>query len=79
MYSFLVDDSSEYEKVNGVKKNVAAVISHGEHTDVLLNKKCLRNSMNINQVKIIKEKLMKSARFLFPSFHDTNAYPTQWM
>ena len=30
MYSFLVNDSSEHKKANGVNKNVVARISHNE-------------------------------------------------
>ena len=44
MYSFLVDDNSDHKKVRGVNKN--ATISHNEYEEVLLNKKCLRHSMN---------------------------------
>ena len=32
-------------------ENVVKKISHGEHKDVLLNKKCLRHSMNRIQSK----------------------------
>ena len=45
MYSFFVDDSSEHKKAKDVNKNVET-ISHSEYKDVLLNKKCLRHSMN---------------------------------
>ena len=34
------------KKVKGVNKNVFGAISHNEHKDILLNKKCLRHSMN---------------------------------
>ena len=47
MDSFLVDDSSEHEKAKGVIRNVVAAISHNEYKDALLNKKCLRHSMNL--------------------------------
>ena len=30
IYSFLVYDSSEYKKANGINKNVVAIISHNE-------------------------------------------------
>ena len=40
MYSYLVDDNSEYKKAKDVNKNVAATIGHNEYKDVLLNKKC---------------------------------------
>ena len=46
MYSFLVDDSSDYEKARGLNKNVVVTVSHNECKDVLLNSKCLRHSMN---------------------------------
>ena len=51
MYSYLVDDNSEHKKVKGVNKTVAATISHNEHKDILLNKKCSRHSMNRIQSK----------------------------
>ena len=34
-----------------IHKNVVATISHNEYKDVLLNKKCLRHSMNRIQCK----------------------------
>ena len=46
MYSFLVDNSSEHKKAKAVSKNVVEKITHSEYKDVLLNKKCLRHSMN---------------------------------
>ena len=46
MHSFLVDAISEHKKAKGVNKNVVAKISHKEYKDVLLNNKCLRQSMN---------------------------------
>ena len=45
MYSFL-EDNNEHKKVKGVNKNVFTTISHNEYKDVLLNKKCMRHSMN---------------------------------
>ena len=42
MYSLLVDNR-EHKKAKGVNKNVAAVISHNEYKDILLNNKCIRN------------------------------------
>ena len=55
MYSYLVDDNSEHKKGKSVHKNVVATIRHNEHKGVLLNKKCLRHSMNRIQSKIIKQ------------------------
>ena len=46
MYSYLVNDNSEDKKAKAVNKNVVAKISHSEYKDVLLNKNCLRHSMN---------------------------------
>ena len=57
MYSYLVDDNSEHKKsksikkVKAINKNAVATISHNEYQDVLLNKKCLRHSMNRIPVK----------------------------
>ena len=51
MYSCLVDDNSEHEKAKGVNRNIIATISHNKYKDVLLNKKCLRHSMNRIQSK----------------------------
>ena len=45
MYAFFVDNN-QLKKVKGLNKNVVAIISHNEHKDVLLNKKCVRHSMN---------------------------------
>ena len=46
MYSYLVADNSEHKKSKGVNNNVIATTSDNECKDVLLNKKCLRHSMN---------------------------------
>ena len=51
IYSYLVDDNSEHKKAKSVNKNVVATISHYEYKDVLLNKECLRHSMNRIQSK----------------------------
>ena len=50
IYSYLVDGNSEHKKAKDVTKNVAA-ISHNDNKYVLLNKKCLRYSMNRIQNK----------------------------
>ena len=39
------------KKAKGVNRNIVATISHNEYKDVLLNKKCLRHSMNRIQSK----------------------------
>ena len=46
IYSYLVNDDNEHEKVKGVNRNVVGTISHNKYKDVLLNKKYLRHSMN---------------------------------
>ena len=45
MYSFLVDNC-EHKRAKGLNKNIVATISHNENKDVLLNNKCLRDSVN---------------------------------
>ena len=51
MYSYLVNDNSERKKAEDVNRNVVATISQNEYKNVLLNKKCLRHSMNRIQSK----------------------------
>ena len=51
MYLCLVDDNSEHKKAKGVNGNIVATMSHNEYKDALLNKKCLRHSMNNIQSK----------------------------
>ena len=51
MYSYLVGNNSEHKKAKGVNRNIVATISYNEYKDVLLNKKCLRHSMNRIQSK----------------------------
>ena len=46
MYQYLVDDNSEHKKAKGINKNVVATKIHNEYKDVLLNKKCLKHSVN---------------------------------
>ena len=49
MYLFLVDNN-EHKKAKGLK-NVVATISNNEYKDEMLNKKCIRSSMNRIQSK----------------------------
>ena len=46
LYSFLVDDGSEYKKAKGVNKNIVTRISHSKFKYILLNNKCIKHSMN---------------------------------
>ena len=50
MYWFLVDNN-EHKKAKEVNRNAAGTITHNKYKDVLLNKKCLRHSMNRIQSK----------------------------
>ena len=49
MYLLFEDDNSEHKKATKVNKNVVVTISHKEYRDVLLNKKCLKYSINSTQ------------------------------
>ena len=60
MYSYFVDDNNEHKNAKGV---IVAII-HNEYKDVLLNKKCLRYSMNSIQSKSHRIGTMRSTRFL---------------
>ena len=64
MYSHWVDENSEHEKAKRVNRNVVVTIIYNEYNNVLLNKKCLRHSINMTKVKILKWELIKSIRFL---------------
>ena len=54
MYSYLIDNNSEHKKAKGVNNDAVVTISQNEYKDVLLNKKCLRHSMNRIQSKDYK-------------------------
>ena len=62
MYSFLVDNN-EHKKAKGGNKNVVATIRHNEYKDVLLNKKCIRHSMNRIHCKNHRVGTYDSAKF----------------
>ena len=47
----MVDDNSEHKKTKDININVVVTISHNEYKDVLLNKECLRHSINRIQSK----------------------------
>ena len=51
IYWYLVNHNTEHKKAKGVNRNVVATISHNECKDVLLNKNCLRHSVNRIQSK----------------------------
>ena len=66
----LVEDNSEPKKAKGVNRNIVATISHNEHKDVLLNKKCLRHSMNMVQSKDHKTGTYKINKISLSCFDD---------
>ena len=54
MYSHLVDDNNDHKKAKAVNKIVVVTISNNIYKDVLLNKKCLKHSVNRFKIKIIE-------------------------
>ena len=70
MHSYLVDDNSEHRKAKGVNTNVAATIIHNKYKNVLLNKKCLRHSMNRVQSKGHKIGTYEINKISLSSFDD---------
>ena len=58
------------KKQKGVNRNVVATISHNEYKDVLLNKKCLRHSMNRIQSKDHKIGTYEINKISLSSFND---------
>ena len=51
MHSYLVNDNSEHKNAKGMNRNLVATVSHNKCKDFLLNKKCLRHSINRIQSK----------------------------
>ena len=70
MYSYFVNDNSKYKKAKGVNRNVVAAISHNEYKDFLLNKKCLRHSMNRIQSKNHKTGTYEINKIFSSCFND---------
>ena len=66
----MVDDNNEHNKAKGVNKNVIETISYNEYKDVLLNKKCLRHSMNKIQSKDHKIVTYEISKISLPYFDD---------
>ena len=64
----MVDDNSEHIKTKGVNINSVVTIRHNEHNDVLVNKKCLRHSMNRIQTKDHKIGIYKISMISLSSF-----------
>ena len=80
MYSFLVDDNNEHKQVKGMNKNVVEKISHSEYKDGLLNRKCLRSSMNRIQSKNHRMGTYETNKVSLSCF-DNKIYiqPKKWM
>ena len=70
IYSFLLDENSKHKKSKCVNRNVVATISHNEFKDVLLNKKCLRDSMNKIQSKYHRIKTDEITEISLSCFDD---------
>ena len=70
MYSFLVNENSEYKKAKAVNNKVVAKISHSDYKDVLLNNKCIRHSINRIQIKDHKNRTYEINKIPLPCFHD---------
>ena len=65
MYSYLVGDNREHKKAKVVNK------SYNEYIDVLLNKKCLRDSMKKIQSKDHKIGIYEVNKLSLSCFGDT--------
>ena len=50
----LVDNTSEHKKAKDLNRNVVEKLIHNKYKDVSLNNKCVRQSIDIIQSKIIK-------------------------
>ena len=75
MYS-LVDDNIDHKKEKGVSKNIVATISHNEYRDVLLDKKCLRPSMNYIQSKDHRRRTYEISKVSLSCFGNKYRYET---
>ena len=64
----------------GANKNVVATRSHNEYKDALLNRKCLRHSMNRIQSKDHKIETYEINKISLPCFDEKiNTHPKQWI
>ena len=70
MYSYLVNGNSEHKKAKGANRIVIATIFHSKYKDVLLNKKCLRESMNRIQSKYHRIGTYEINKISFSCFDD---------
>ena len=78
MYSFLVDHDSEFKKAKDMNRNVVEKIIYNGYKDVLLNSKCLRNSINRIQSKDLRIGTDEINKISLSCFDD-NIYPKQWI
>ena len=70
MYSYLVDDKSKHKNAKSVNENVIATTSHNKYKDVLMNRKCLRLSMNRIQSKDHRIGNYEIQKMSLPCFDD---------
>ena len=68
MYRFLVDSNSEHKKAKDTYRNVVTTRNHNEYKCVLLNKKCLRHS--INRIQSKNGRIGTYEIFSLPGFED---------
>ena len=68
MYRFLVDSNSEHKKAKDTNRNVVTTRNHNEYKCVLLNKKCLRHS--INRIQSKNGRIGTYEIFSLPGFED---------
>ena len=74
MYSILVSHSSEYKKAKGVNKHVVAKMNCNKYKGFLLNKKCLRHSMDRTQSKINRIGTSEMNKIYLLCFDEKNLY-----
>ena len=70
VFSYLLDDSSEHKKTNGINKNVVATLTHNEYEDALLNKICFRHLMNRIQSKGHRIEIYEISKISLSCFDD---------
>ena len=68
MYSCLVDDNCKHKKAKGVNRYIVVTIRHNEYEGILLNKKCLRHSINRIQSKYHKIGTYEIKKISMPCF-----------
>ena len=78
MYSFLVDNN-EHKKTKSVRKNAVAKVSHMNIKIVLLNRNCIRHSVNRIRSKDHRIGTYEINKISLSCFDEKNIYPKQWI